>query len=196
MPHRQAYVERDRHGRERLVLGGGRRRSSSADRISAGELLTAAQARIQTLEIELGQLQTRLSFEQSGQWNSRRERDRLTAENYQLQGQLQVQVQEVTRMEDLLFDEEERNKKLEEKYRLMKRSRSRSRSGSSEYRRAYEEKAQEVEILRVRLAEKDEILRLNEGRLAEKDRALREKNVTISYFKDYLQTHGFRVQDR
>jgi len=73
--------------------------------------------------------------------------------------------------------------------------RSRSRSEGSDYRRAYEEKATEVEVLRVRLAERDDLIRLDEARIAEKNNLLRERSTTITYLKNYLRTHGFRVED-
>jgi len=211
MPHRrdkEFYVERDRHGRERFVLSGGERRRSSSGERATSELLDAARAQIETLEAQMGQLHTRLSFEQSQQWNERREVERLTADNYHLQQQLEVQIQEVRRLEDLLDHEERKNDKLEEKYRNLKRGSSGSRRESSEYKRAYEEKVQEVEVLRVRLAERDDLIRLDEARIAEKNQLLREKNEQlreqnellrdksskIAYFKDYLRAHGFRVE--
>jgi chromosome segregation ATPase len=192
---KKVFIERDRHGRERLVLSGGERRRSSSSERGTGELLSAAHAQIESLQTQIGQLQTRLSFEQSNQWNSRRETERLTADNFHLQGQLEVQIQEVRRLEDSLYHEEKKNDKLEEKYRNLKRNSSGSRRGSSEYKRAYEEKAQEVEVLRVRLAERDDLIRLDEARIAEKNQLLRDKNSKIAYFKDYLRSHGFRVED-
>jgi chromosome segregation ATPase len=149
---------------------------------------------MEALEIQIGQLQNRLSFEQSNNWNTRRENERLTSESYNLQGQLEVEKQEVRRLDDMLYDVEEKFEKLEAKYRQLKR-RSRSRSEGRDYRRAYEEKATEVEGLRVRLAERDDLIRLDEARIAEKNRLLRERSTTITYLKNYLRTHGFRVED-
>jgi ribosomal protein L16 Arg81 hydroxylase len=96
---------------------------------------------------------------------------------------LEAQVREVSRLEDLLTDEEDKNERLKEKIRLLKRG-----SGHEGYRTRFEEKVLEVELLRQRLAEREELVRLAETRVAEKNR-------TILYFKNYLRTHGFRVED-
>ncbi|KAF4627082.1 hypothetical protein G7Y89_g11070 [Cudoniella acicularis] len=209
-----AYVERDRHGHERLVI----RRSSSRERRSSSRELIEAEERYDALQAEVGRLQTRLSFEQRNAWNLQRENERLSAEHYNchnIQTQLDNEIREVRRLEDLLDDEEKKSERLEEKLRLMKRGLTGKREDAEGYRLSYEQKVQEVEVLRVRLAEMDEINRLNEGRLAEKNRALVEKNReitekkaaiveknmalkhkdnTISYLKEYLRTHGFVVQ--
>lgn len=159
-------------------------------------MLTAAQERILELEAHLGQLQTRLSYEQSQQWNTKRDNERLAHENHRLREQWEAQVNEARRLEDLLRQEEKSHDRLEEKYRdLKRRSRSRTRSESSEYRSAYDAKVREVELLRVRLAEKEHTISLDQARLHSKDQALKEKNTTIQYLKDYLNTHGFRVAD-
>tara|TARA_R110002060_G_scaffold36607_2_gene47612 strand:+ start:212 stop:532 length:321 start_codon:yes stop_codon:yes gene_type:complete len=106
-----------------------------------------------------------------------------------MRAQLDAQVREVRRIEDLLIEEEDRNaklvhknEKLEEKNRMLKR-------GSGEnYQRRYEEKLLEVEMLRTRMVEKEDLIRLAETRIA-------DKNSTIVYLKNYLRTHGFRVDD-
>ena len=199
MPHKKhAYVERGPSGRERIVIPRGRERrrseASEDDSYLTSERFRAAQGRMEAFEIQIGELQNRLSFEQSNNWNLRRDNERLVAENYSLQGQLEVEKQEVGRLDDMLYDVEKKLEKLEEKYRQLKR-RSRSRSESSDYRRAYEDKAEEVEVLRVRLAERDALIRLDEARIAEKNQLLRERGADIDYFKDYLRMHGFRVDD-
>lgn len=197
MPQKkQAYVERGPNGRNRFVIPRGRRHSGSSehDSYTPNERFSAAQGRMEALEIQIGQLQNRLSFEQSNNWTARRENERLAAENYNLQAQLEDERQEVKRWEDMLFDLEKKHEKLEDKYKHLKRE-SRSRSEGSDYRNAYEEKATEVEMLRDRLAERDDLIRLEETRISEKDHLLRKKAETIAYFKDYLRTHGFRVED-
>jgi hypothetical protein len=90
----------------------------------------------------------------------------------------------------LLADEEDANgrlrhkhEELKEKYRLFKRG-----SREEEFKLRYEEKLAEVELLRRRLAEKDELLALEETRITDKNR-------TIVYLKDYLRRHGFHVAD-
>ncbi|TVY94176.1 hypothetical protein LAWI1_G000436 [Lachnellula willkommii] len=197
MPHKKhAYIERGPNGRNRFVIPRGRRYSESSehDSYTPNERLSAAQGRMEALEIQIGQLQNRLSFEQSNNWTARRENERLTAENYNLQAQLEDERREVKRLDDMLFDLEKKHEKLEDKYKQLKRG-SRSRSEGSDYRRVYEEKAAEVEMLRVRLAERDDLIRLDAARISEKNHLLREKANTIAYFKDYLRTHGFRVED-
>lgn len=107
-----------------------------------------------------------------------------------LQQQLEVNVREVRRLESALAKEEDandklvhKNDKLEEKIRLMKRG-SRESDG---LREAYEQKELEVEVLRQRLMERDETLRLAEVRIA-------EKNSRIVYLKEFLWTKGYRVE--
>ncbi|KAH7410847.1 hypothetical protein BKA64DRAFT_772211 [Cadophora sp. MPI-SDFR-AT-0126] len=199
MSNRRPYIERDSRGRERLVLGRSsshshRRASSYGDRPTQ-DLLDDAEAREQSLISQVSSLQTQLSMAQRDQWhlqNLRAEHQRVVNEHYQcrnMRAQLDAQVREVRRMEDLLVEEEDRNaklvhknEKLEEKIRLLKRG-----SGES-YQRRYEEKLLEVEMLRTRLVEKEDVIRLAETRIA-------DKNSTIVYLKNYLRTHGFRVED-
>ncbi|KAL2069864.1 hypothetical protein VTL71DRAFT_14543 [Oculimacula yallundae] len=202
MSSRRPYiVERDSRGRERLVLQRSsshshshphRRSSSYGDtQTTTQELLDEASSREALLAAEVSSLQTRLSIAQRDQWhlqNLRGEHQRVVNEHYQcrnLGAQLDAQVREVRRLEELLTEEEERNEKLvrreeklEEKVRLLKR-------GSGEgYQRRYEEKLQEVEMLRVRLLEKDEVIRLAEMRIV-------DRNEKIVGYKNWLRNHGF-----
>lgn len=105
-------------------------------------------------------------------------------------------MREVRRLEDMLDDEEhkteklvKKNDKLEEKIRLLKRT-----STHDDYRGRYEEKLREVELLRQRLAEKSELIRVADIRLADKERIISEKNSKLLYLKDYLRGLGFRVE--
>jgi hypothetical protein len=84
-------------------------------------------------------------------------------------------VKEVARIEILLADEEDKNEKPKVKMRLLKRG------SGHESRTRYEEKAIEVELLRQRNIEREEINRLVETRVAEKNR-------TILYLQNYLRT--------
>jgi hypothetical protein len=61
-------------------------------------------------------------------------------------------------------------------------------SREEEFKLRYEEKLAEVELLRRRLVEKDELLALSETRISDKNR-------TIVYLKNYLRNHGFHVAD-
>jgi hypothetical protein len=177
-------VERDRHGRERIVLA----RSSSHNRRSNRELLNEAEEREQVLIAENQALRTQLSFAQNAEWNLRNlrvEHQRLADEHYHcrnLRAQLETQVREVRRIEDKLEDEEDKSERLGEKIRLMKRG-----SVDQGYRVRYEEKVREVELLRQRLLERDGQLRIADTRLA-------DKNTTVLYLKNFLRERGFRVE--
>jgi hypothetical protein len=190
MANREYRIERDSRGRERLVRtssyheGGSHRRGKTT-----GELLNEAEEREQVLNGEILSLETRLSYTQRDNW----EYQNIVNEHQQcanIRAQLEAQVREVRRLEDLLTDEEDanarlrsKNEELKEKYRLMKRG-----SREEEYKLRYEEKLLEVEVLRRRLVEKDEIVRLAETRITDKNR-------TIVYLKNYLRARGFHVAD-
>jgi hypothetical protein len=152
------------------------------------ELLNEAEER-EVLKGEVLSLQARLSYAQRDNWQYQN----LVNEHRHcrnLRGELEAQVREVRRLEDLLADEEDttarlkrKNEELKEKYRLMKRG-----NREEEFKLRYEEKRAEGEVLRRRLAERDEMLALAETRIANKNR-------TILYLKNYLRSHGFNVAD-
>ncbi|KAE9380293.1 hypothetical protein N431DRAFT_324432 [Stipitochalara longipes BDJ] len=188
--NREYRFERDGRGRERLVRSSSHREGGSHGRArSARELLNDAEERIETLNGEILSLQTRLSYAQRDNWQYQN----IVNEHQQcrnIRAQLDAQVREVRRLEDLLADEEDtsarlrhKNEELKEKYRLMKRG-----NREEEFKLRYEEKLAEVEVLRRRLVEKDELLGVEETRIADKNR-------TIVYLKDYLRRHGFHVAD-
>lgn len=210
MSSRRGYVDRDGRGRERIVIPRSgsyhRTRSQSYDgqRKSTRQLLEEAEERETVLATEVASLQTRLSFAQRAEWqlqNLQRDHQNLRTEHQQCQhvrAQLQAQVREVGRLEDLLADVQEKYDELKEKYRLMKRG---SASGEG-YKIRFEEKAMEVDLLRHRLSERDETILLLETKLDERDNALRlaetrisDRDSTIRYLKSYLRAHGFRVED-
>jgi hypothetical protein len=183
-------IERDGRGRERLVRTSSHREGGSHSRArSTRELLNEAEEREEVLNGEILSLQTRLSYAQRDNWQYQN----IVNEHQHcrnIRAQLDAQVREVRRLEDLLADEEDtsarlrhKNEELKEKYRDL-----RSRNREEEYKLRYEEKLAEVEVLRRRLAEKDELLALGETRIADKNR-------TIVYLKNYLRTHGFHVAD-
>lgn len=197
MSNRRGYIERDSRGRERLVLGrtSSHRRAASDGHHTTAQLLEESEAREQSLLSEVSSLQTRLSEAQRDQWHLqtlRTEHQRVVNEHYQcrsLRGQLDANAREVTRLDDLLAEEEDKTEhlqhkveKLEEKVRLLKRG-----SSDQGYRMRYEEKLREVEVLRERMVEKDNTLRLAEARITDRDG-------TIAYFRNYLRTHGFRIE--
>lgn len=208
MPHRTAYVERDSRGRDRLVIPRSGR-SHSHGRLSDRELLNESEEREAALSVEISALQTRLSYAQRDQWQLqqlREEHQRLVnAHNgcRNLHAQLDTQVREVRRFEDMLADEEDKSERLtrkidelkgkieeyKERIRLMRRT-----SGEFEvYRARYEEKAVEVDILKQRLLERDQRLLERDEQLRLAETRVADRNSTIAYLKNYLRTHGFRV---
>lgn len=183
-------IERDGRGRERLVRTSSNREGGSHGRArSTRELLNEAEEREQRLNDEILSLQTRLSYAQRDSWQYQN-----IANEHQhcrnLRAQLDAQVREVRRLEDLLADEEDVSARLRHKYEELKEKYRNMRRGNreEEYKLAYEEKLAEVELLRRRLAEKDELLALGETRIADKNR-------TIVYLKNYLRSRGFHVAD-
>jgi hypothetical protein len=178
---KKAYVERDRYGRERVVI---ERRGSSSK--TTAELLDAAEEREALLIAENNALRTRLSVADRDSWEFRNltaEYQRLAYEHQQcryLRAQLDAQVRETRRVEDKLDDEKAVADKLKDKVRLAKRF------SHDAYRELYEEKCREVELLKRRVLERDDTIRLDEARIA-------DKNKTILFLKNYLRDHGFRV---
>jgi predicted RNase H-like nuclease (RuvC/YqgF family) len=202
MSRRYSYIERDRHGRERFV----RRRSTSyehEDRSSRRDQFEMAEQRVQDLDSEVNSLQTRLSVEQRNVHILQQQLQRLTQDHSQARHFQQLYLDskdECAHLNELLYKEEKKTKKLQEKYddisekyRMMKRGVSQHDHEAEYYRVLYEEKLQEVELLRIRAVEKDERHHLDQARIDKKDESLREKNQTISYFREYLRSHGFRV---
>ncbi|KUJ22933.1 uncharacterized protein LY89DRAFT_161057 [Mollisia scopiformis] len=200
----RTYIERDSRGRERLVLSrtGSYRRSSSQGRIPLRDLLDEAEVREEALTAEVRSLQLQLSESKRSEWhlqNLRIEHQKVVNEHYgcrHMQAQLEAQGREVRKVEALLAQEEDRNDKLmnknerlEEKIRLMKRG---SREGEG-LREGYEQKVLEVEVLRQRLVERDVEIRDAAVRLRLAETRLVDKNETIIYLKDYLRSKGFRV---
>jgi hypothetical protein len=115
-----------------------------------------------------------------------------------MEAQLEAQVREVRKVEALLVQEEDRNRKLlhkierlEEKVRLMKRG---SQEGEG-LREGYEQKALEVEILRQRILERDGEIRDRDDTIRLAETRIREKNSRIVYLTNFLRTKGFRVLD-
>jgi predicted nucleic acid-binding Zn-ribbon protein len=188
MNKRGLYIERDRHGRERLVM------LPSNDR-GIRVQLAEVEERARVLTEEIGRLRTSLSSEQRNAWTMHRDKERLQVENGNLYHEIDNEKNRARKLEDLLDAEEKRAERLEEKIRLMKRGITHHGEQSDGYRRRYEEKVAEVELLRVRLRERDDLIRLNEDRLIEKDKSLIRKNETIAYFKSFLRSEGFRVED-
>jgi len=191
MANRRGFFERDRHGRERVVLtrSGSRHRSHSHQRLSTThELLNEAEERESILIAENQSLRTQLSFAQANEWGLRdlqEENRRLRDEHHgcrNMRAQLEAQVREVRRVEDKLEDAEVNNERFQEKIRLLKRGRA-----PEGWRERYEEKVREVEILRRRLLDKDEVVRL-------RDLSLLERNRTVAYLRGVLREYGIRVE--
>lgn len=188
MAFRRSYVERDRHGGERIVIRTRQRRSSttSLNRESLRELLSEAEDREaallaanERLENDIRRLRRELSAVQESEWEQR-----AMLVNYQalrqehsrcgdVRRQLEHKQAELHRVSRKLEKEEEKVEKLEERVRLLRRS-----SGYIS-REQHEEKVQEVELLRARLRERDDTI-------LGKDRR-------ILYLTGYLRSLGYRV---
>ena len=205
MPHKTAYIERDSRGRERLVIprrSHSHGRTHSHGRKSDRELLNESEEREAALGVELAAVQNRLSMAERDKWENRtltEQHQRLLHDHHQchnLHAQLDAQVREVRRIEDVLADEEykserlhQRVQKLEEKIDDLKEKNRVLKRTSGDYevwRLRYDEKAVEADVLRLQLTERDEQIR-------RADLRIQEKNSTISLLKDYLRQHGFRV---
>lgn len=177
MPSKKAYVERDRHGRGRIVI----ERRGSSSKTTTAELLEAAEEREAILIAENNALRTRLSVADRDSWEFRNltaEYQHLVNEHHQcryLRAQLDAQIRETRKVEDELDDEKDKVDKLMEKIHRIK-----------SYKEKYEEKWSEAEILKRRILERDDVIRLAETRIA-------DKNKMILYLKNYLRRHGFHV---
>lgn len=173
MADRNAYIERDRHGRERLVITTSPRRSSSHTRLSTRELLNAAEEREEVLIIRNEQLENQLAWSQA---HERRGKEECT----QLAARLQAQIDATRRLQDRLKEEKDKVTDLEERIRLMQRT---SYEG---YRQRYEELLVETDSLRAAVRQRDELIRVNEVRLS-------AKTQTIIELKGHLRSLGYRV---
>jgi hypothetical protein len=182
MANRNGYIERDRHGRERVVFTSNRR-SSSRTRLSTRELLNAAEEREEVLIARNQQLEAQLSWSQTNESRIQSGLQNLVNEHYacrNLRAQLQAQVDATRRLQDRLKEEKDKNGALGERIRLIQRSSYES------YRQRYEETLGEVEILKIGLRDRDELLRLNELRLE-------KKTQLIIDLKQHLRDLGYRV---
>ena len=121
MAPNKAYIERDRHGRERIVIEKKRRGSSTSSRPTAQELLEAAEDREAGLIAENSVLRATLSGAQRDSWEFRNltsDYQRLVNEHHQcqfLRAQLDAEVREIRRIEDKLDDEKDKTDKLSHK---------------------------------------------------------------------------------
>jgi len=209
MANMRGFLERDGRGRERIVLRPiSRGRSASHGRRTTTELLNESEEREATLAAENNSLRTQLSYAQNAQYQLQK----LEAEHYQcrsLQAQLEAQQRAFNGVQDLLEDEQRDNRKLEHKIeKLEERLRLMKRGSGENYRTRYEEVVAdneawslEVERLKVRLAEKEDTIRLQDISLRSKNdelnlRAVKilEKNDIIAQLKDALERRGYRVR--
>jgi chromosome segregation ATPase len=182
MMAKKVYIERNRKGRDRVVI----ERGSSSSRSGVAELIEEAEQREASLTAENYTLRTRLSVAERDSWEFRNltaEYQHLVNEHQQcryLRTQLEAQVRETRMVEDELDNERDLVNKLKNKVNSMKKA---SRDSYSE---KYKEKWQEVEVLKQGILERDELLRLAQTRIE-------DKNKIIHYLKKYLREHGFRV---
>ncbi|KAH8816448.1 hypothetical protein F5884DRAFT_747943 [Xylogone sp. PMI_703] len=183
MFRRGSFIERDRHGGERIVIRTRRRSSSSSlhHREDLRDILDAAEEREQALlsenerlENDIRRLRRELEISQRNEWKAdykllRQEHTRCS----ELKEKLESKETELVRTKLKLEKEVEKNEKLEERIRLLRRS-----SGFID-RDQYNEKIEEIEKLRTKLKERDEKI------------AKEERNVL--YLKGYLRDLGYRV---
>jgi chromosome segregation ATPase len=184
MANRSGYFERDRRGRERVVITD-RRRSSSQTRLSTRELLNAAEEREKVLIARNANLQTRLSWSQANEYTIRNEHQTLVNEHYQcrhLRAQIQTQSDAIKRLEERLEAEQDKTERLEERNRLL------LRTSHESYRQRYEEKCREVASLKAGNRDRDELILLNDTRIAKRDQK-------IAVMTDHLRRLGFSVID-
>ena len=170
--NRNAYIERDRHGRERLVIPGSRWNSSHT-RLNARKLLDSTEEQEEVLINQNKQLENQLA------WSQAHER-RAKEEYSQLAARLEAQIDVTRRLQERLKEENNKVTDLEERIRLM------HRTGYKGYRQRYEELLVEVESLRAAIRQRDELIRVNEVRLS-------AKTQTIIELKAHLRSLGYRV---
>ena len=174
----KAYIERDRHGRERIVIEKKRRGSTTSSRPSTQDLLEAAEDREAALIAENSALRATLSGAQRDSWEFRNltvDYQNLVHEHSQcryLRGQLDAQVRETRRIEERLDDEKDKTEKLIDKIHKL-----------TDKNEKLEDK---MEVMRRQILAQDDTIRLEEARIS-------DKNKTIIYLKKYLRDHGFRV---
>ena len=173
MANRDSYIDRDRYGRERLVIRTSPRPTSSRARLSTRELLNAAEEREAVLMIRNEQLETQLAWAQAHERRAKEECGQLAA-------RLQTQAEATRELRDKLNAEKEKRAELETRVRLMQRT-----SGEG-YRQRYEALLADMENLRAALRDRDETLRLNNMRLE-------SKTQTIVELKGHLRGLGYRV---
>lgn len=199
MANRRSYIERDSRGRLVTVRSPSHHRSSSQGRPTTRELLNDAEEREQILIGEMQALRTQLSFAQRSEWQLERfrhEHQNLVNEHYHCRTTREQLEQQILRVEELLSEEEHKTSRLEQKYeRSKEENRLLKRTSGESFRTRYEEKVQEVEVLRQRLASRDATIRLAETRIAEKNNIIDQKNGIINYLKAFLRREGFRVED-
>jgi cell division protein FtsB len=185
MAPQKAYIERDRHGRQRIVIEKKRRGSATSSRPSTQDLLDAAIRREEELIIENNALRATLSGSQRDSWEHRNltvaYQNLVNEHNHcgYLRAQLEAQVRETQRLEDRLDDEKDKSEKLAHKNHSLADK--------------IEKLEDKLHDMRSRIAERDrtiieheDIIRLNETRI-------NDKNKVIIYLKQYLRDHGFRV---
>lgn len=173
MANRNGYIERDRHGRERLIITSTQRRASSRSRLSTRELLNAAEEREDVLIIRNQQLESQLAWSQGHEQRAKSEYNQIVA-------QLQSQADATRRVQERLQEEKDKSTALEDRVRMMQRTSYES------YRQRYEDLLLEVEDLRAGLRSKDEAIRLNGLKLE-------KRNQLILELKGHLMRLGFRV---
>lgn len=185
MSYGRAFVERDRRGRERVVVE--RNHRSSSCQPSNRELINELEDRNAALETDIRVLQYQLSMAQAQAWESRNaaaQYRQLQNEHYRcrnVRAQLAATEREVQRLDEKLDYTEDSLKKLTDKIRHYKR---RSDDGEA-YRSRLQEALEEAGRLRRQLVEK-------ERDLQHATRRNLEKTQVIDTLRGILRDYGLR----
>lgn len=137
---------------------------------------------------EIESLRTRLSYAESNDHRTRQQYQALANEHYHCRNsraQIQALENENNRIQEKYEDEQDKNERLEERLRLMRRT---SHDG---HRQRYEE---EIRALRRKVEEQDGEIRIQRAQIASRDQSISTRNRAIIYFKNYLRGLGYVVE--
>ncbi|CAG8950168.1 hypothetical protein HYFRA_00008405 [Hymenoscyphus fraxineus] len=194
----QYFYERDRRGRERLVKEDFRSRSRTFGSPHRRDDLSDAHERISALERELATCLDRLSRAEARVHEMNGNNQDIRRIHGQIQD-LQIERNELLgEIDDLQRDlrkEERKYDELKDKYKMLKRDQSQHDQIADGYKLRYEQKRDEVELLRQSLRERDEEIYYHQERLAAKDRTIQKKDTFIAYLVNFLRNTGYHIVD-
>jgi hypothetical protein len=140
---------------------------------------------------EIESLRTRLSYAESSDHRTRQQYQALAEEHYRCQNanaHIQALENDIDRTREKYEDEQDKNERLGERIRLMKRT------SHDSYRQRYEEQMAEIQSLRRRVQDQEGQIMVQQTRIADKDRRISVMNRAIVYFKNYLRGLGYVVE--